>query len=148
MRDWGLARDAFQETLIKASKKWQEINLETLPAWLKTVTHNHSVDIIRKNNRFTSIQEDFINYTSEGFDSFFSESGRVQQKKRMKNLERCMEELQPSNLKLVIAFYRDRKKCADIASKLGNSANAVRLKLVRLREKLKKCIESKMEVEN
>jgi RNA polymerase sigma-70 factor (ECF subfamily) len=144
LKDWSLSRDAFQETLLKASSSWEKLEIDRLPAWLKRVTHNHAVDIIRKRSRHTQTEDQLLDLIGQGFNTLFEEESRRQQKKRLSSLESCMKKLPPSYLKLILSYYRDRSKCDAIALKMNRTVNAVRLLLVRVRDKLKKCIEKKM----
>jgi RNA polymerase sigma-70 factor (ECF subfamily) len=59
-------------------------------------------------------------------------------------LKACLEKLPRKSSLLVKSFYFDQKGAGDIGLETGKSDNAVRLILLRIRKKLRKCIETQM----
>ena len=56
----------------------------------------------------------------------------------------CMEKAKPDDLKIFLQFYTESVSCIQIAEALGKTANAVRLRLSRIRAAIRKCVERQL----
>jgi len=143
-RDWSLAQDAFQEALITLHHKIDEMKVETLFYWLKRVTRNKAVDIIRKYEVMSKAKEKLVLLVDTCFDHHFNEDYREQKSIETKALYSCMQKLRVDARELLLGYYRDRLSCIELANTFQRSENALRLLLSRSRSSLKSCIKNKI----
>jgi RNA polymerase sigma-70 factor (ECF subfamily) len=131
------AEEIFQETSLRLWEKWEEFDQsrDLLP-WACGIAHNVLRNYLRKKKPL-----------AVGFDDDFLEriaSARLAQEDdlevRRTALEECLQRLQTSQRKLVVQCYSSTRPLQELAATLDISANALYLKLRRLRETLLECI--------
>lgn len=149
LRDWGLAQDVVQESVVAANGRWREFRAgEAVFPWLKRVTRNKAVDAIRKRKRLMYVEDaDLLALVDAQFDRRFEED-RVEEAmgRQREALQVCMDKLESKALALLLGFYRDRQSCEKLASVYGKSVNAVRLSISRIRALLRECAEKQVQV--
>lgn len=148
LKDWYLAEDAVQETLITVSTKtpnYTEQNKVT--AWLKKITYYKCMNIIRKNRESTVADDELLTIIDEGFDQYLSSERMHQYETKRNLLHRCLTGLEKNSINILMGFYRDRQSCEKLAQKYQRSVNAIRLKLSRTRQMLNKCISENLKLE-
>lgn len=146
LRDWGLAEDAVQEAFVILYKKQDALGTgDNVYGWMKKIVRDKSIDIIRKRKKFTSMDSELLNLVESSFNSH--ESGLHQEKLRAMSraLEDCMSHLNPEDIQIIRKFYLNKNSCETIAGQICSSVNAIRLRLSRLRAKLRKCSNGKLE---
>jgi RNA polymerase sigma-70 factor (ECF subfamily) len=63
-------------------------------------------------------------------------------------LRRCLEKLQPAEASLLKEKYADGQPLKDLAARLKATEGAIKVRLLRLREALKTCIEKRLAEEH
>jgi RNA polymerase sigma-70 factor (ECF subfamily) len=66
---------------------------------------------------------------------------------RLKALQRCLGRLEPSHRELIDQRYRREVPLADLARRMGRSAAALAMALLRIRAALQKCMERGLEAD-
>ena len=146
IRDWGLAEDAVQEAYVVLYKKQDSLSdKDNIHGWLKKIVRDKSIDIIRKNQRNQKIDSELVNLVEQSFDRNEHIVERDRLKTLQKVLDQCMDMLNKEDLTILKRFYLKKRSCESIAERIKSSVNAVRLKLSRLRAKLRKCSENKLD---
>lgn len=144
--DWGLAEDAVQEAFVVLYKKQEKLGeKDNVYGWMKKIVRDKSIDIIRKRKKFTNMDSDLLNLVENSFNSH--ESSLYQEKLRAMStvLEDCMSHLNSEDIQIIKKFYLKKNSCETIAEQISSSVNAIRLRLSRLRAKLRKCSNGKLE---
>lgn len=63
--EWEMARDVVQDTFVKLHRELKTQEPENLKAWLFTVCRNRALDVLRKNKRMTSTEEEVLEAISD-----------------------------------------------------------------------------------
>ena len=143
-RDWYMAQDAFQEALIAMNNKSHQIKKGELFQWLKRVTRNKSVDMIRKQESVNRISLQLIELVDLKFDKKLVEEMLEKRKREEEVLSKCMLKIRPEARKLIVSFYIEKLSCVKLSKVYQKSENALRLLLSRSRATLKKCVKSEI----
>ncbi|MCM8535051.1 MAG: sigma-70 family RNA polymerase sigma factor [Lentisphaeraceae bacterium] len=147
LKDWSLAQDVFQDAVISMNEKADQIQADTPVKWLKSVIRNKSIDIIRKNERSRSRNEQISILIDKRFDQFLNDENIQHSKAREKALNHCMGQLPVTSRKIILDFYKSRLSCDKIAEICRRSTNAIRLILSRSRADLRYCVKKRLEQE-
>lgn len=143
LKDWTLSKEAVQETFIRASVEWKEIDENFLFAWLKKVTRDKSKELICLDNKPSRVREAIDKIVDQSFDTHLNENLHEKYQIRKLVLEGCMQKLRPECHKAMLSFYKEKKSYESLATKMNRSVNAVRILLERSRDSVRKCIKSK-----
>ena len=143
-RDWSLAHDAFQEAIIAMNHKADELESARLFGWLKHITRNKAIDIIRKYESIDRTQEKLALLVDSCFDRYLNEELCARKSRESRALYKCMKTLRREARELLVYFYRDRRSCVELAKIFKRSENALHLLLSRSRATLKSCIKKEM----
>ncbi|MCM8526049.1 MAG: sigma-70 family RNA polymerase sigma factor [Lentisphaeraceae bacterium] len=144
--DWGLAEDAVQEAFVVLYKKQENLGEnDNIYGWMKKIVRDKSIDIIRKRKKFTSMDSELMDLVENSFNSHESNLKHEKLKTMHKALEDCMSHLNNEDLQIIQKFYLHKFSCEKIADQISSSVNAIRLRLSRLRAKLRKCSNGKLE---
>jgi RNA polymerase sigma-70 factor (ECF subfamily) len=131
------AEEIFQETSLRLWEKWEEFDeSRDLFPWACGIAHNVLRNYLRKKKPL-----------AVAFDDHFLErigSARLAREDDLAvqrtALEECLQRLPLKQRKLVEQCYSTPRPLQELAATLGLSANALYLKLRRLRETLLECI--------
>ena len=145
LQDWSLAKDAVQEAYIKIGVNWQSIPVENIFAWMKKVTYRKSIDILRKRKRLVGFDDELLELMNNHFERRCTLELMEEKQRREGALKHCMNKLDEGSVKLLNNFYEKKKSCDELGEKLQKSANSVRILLTRLRKKLRKCVQLRLE---
>lgn len=139
IHDWGLAEDAVQEALIQVNFQSEKLDSQGLLNWMKKVTHNKSVDIIRRRKR-NIFSDELINAVNTSFERQLDEAVAKKDSGHRESLDFCMRQIDKKSRKLMKAFYYEGMKTEDLGEQLGRSANSIRIQIHRIRESLRRCV--------
>jgi len=139
LKDKGLAEDAVNDIFVQLSKKLKTHNVEYFKSWLYTVTRNHCIEILRKENR----HRDKKNTSELMYTESVFHPDEVEDAKLMGALSDCISELPTNQQKCIKLFYYDKVSYHDIADSLQLSWNKVRSFIQNGRRNLKNCITAK-----
>ena len=144
--DWGLAEDAVQEAFVILYKKQENLGAgDNVYGWMKKIVRDKSIDIIRSRKKYSSMDSELLNLVESSFNNHESHLQHEKLKTMHRVLEDCMSHLSSDDLQIIRKFYLKRLSCEKIADHISSSVNAVRLRLSRLRAKLRKCSNGKLE---
>lgn len=144
--DWGLAEDAVQEAFVILYKKQEKLGEnDNVYGWMKKIVRDKSIDIIRKNKKYSSMDSELLNLVEKSFDTHENHLESEKLRTMHSVLDDCMSHLNSEDLQIIRKFYLKRISCENIADQISTTVNAVRLRLSRLRAKLRKCSNGKLE---
>lgn len=144
--DWGLAEDAVQEAFVILYKKQEKLGEnDNVYGWMKKIVRDKSIDIIRKNKKYSSMDSELLNLVEKSFDTHENHLESEKLRTMHSVLDDCMSHLNSEDLQIIRKFYLKRISCENIADQISSTVNAVRLRLSRLRAKLRKCSNGKLE---
>ena len=144
--DFAAVDDVLQETFLTVCRKATAFQPDTsFTAWAATIARLHALDWRRKQGRWpTGLSEDVI-------DQLCSHPGAVgeqgQADRELVALEQCLENLAPRARQAIELRYRDGHKPAEVARRLGWTAEAIYVALSRARTALRACIEDRLTLE-
>ncbi len=143
--DPGRADDIAQQVFMTAWRRLADVRESTqFWPWLEAIARNHLLNEWRRVQRERGFRQ---RYTVAWLMQ--SETGEAQAEEthelasQVSHLRSCLRNLPPELQKLVRMRYEENCSSQKIAQALGRSADAVRQTLMRLRDKLRKCIELK-----
>ena len=148
LRDWALAEDAVQETFIVVQRKAAEFRpgAEVLP-WVRGMVRFEALNLLR-----TRAREQYpgdaalFALVDAQFERHLNHDAVVMLERQKAALRHCLEKLEPAGRQMLLGFYRDRLSGERLAELHRRSANAVRLALSRLRERLRDCTRRRMDL--
>ena len=139
LKDRGLAEDAVNDIFVQLSKKLKTHNVEYFKSWLFTVTRNHCIEILRKQNRHRDKKTTSeLMYTETVFHP-----DEVADEETIKALSECISQLPADQQKCIKLFYYEKISYQDIATTLNLNWNKVRSFIQNGRRNLKNCITAK-----
>ncbi len=133
LRDRDKAFDVTQDTFIQVSKKIKQLeNVKHFKSWISTISRNLSISQLRKrkSNRNITLEEYSIYMISDVDNSILEE--------RITKLNLVIETLGTAERELINRKYYLRKKISEIARELEISESAVKMRLQRVKDKIKK----------
>jgi RNA polymerase sigma-70 factor (ECF subfamily) len=131
------AEEIFQETSLLLWEKWEEFDqTRDLLPWACGIAHNVVRNYLRK-KRPTPVGFDDEMLSSLAGVRLAREDALAT---RRASLEECLQQLRPQQRKIVEQCYGGGGPLHELAATLGLSANALYLKLRRLREVLLDCV--------
>ena len=140
------AEDAAQEIFVKCFRSLGTYNNRAAFAtWLYRITYNHSVDIVKKNNRKRhtgniDVDEEEDHPTRPSLDE------TIDLKEVKVLLKHAINRLSADDQVIVTLYYYDEFPLKDIAEIMGIRENNVKIKLYRIRSKLQEVLQSKNEI--
>jgi len=144
LQDWSLAKDAVQEAYIKFGIHWESVEFDKIQVWLKKTAYRKALDIRRSRHRLIPMNEDLLAVVEQRFEQFCTNQRMHENEQKEKALEQCLRGLKEESLKLVNLYYTERQSCEQMSAIFEKSANALRIKLMRTREKLRECMKRKL----
>lgn len=144
VRDVDVAKDVVQETALVLLRKFGEwdSSREFLP-WALGVSKLEILAHYRDTGRSRVIfDNDLLDAITESWAKVAAEIGNEQAA-----LHECLEKLAPHAQRIVRLRYYDELKAPQIADRVGTSAGAVRILLMRIREQLQRCVEQSLRSE-
>lgn len=130
-----------QEVSLIAWRKFDQLNdVDEFPRWACVIARHRVLEFRRSRfrDRLVLNEKVFDLLLEEALD----ESDRHEA--RLRQLERCLDELPPASRKLVNAAYEPGASIDELARSAGKRANALYQQLWRLRQILRKCVEDAM----
>ncbi|MGH9440702.1 MAG: RNA polymerase sigma factor [Thermoanaerobaculia bacterium] len=129
-RDRGLAEDAAQEAFWKAFRALPLYREEqNFSGWLRRISVRCALDIVRRRRVEVPLSG---SETAPG-----REEAQIVSRNR---LDRALSRLAPLDREILLALKADGRAVAEVASDLGMTAVAIRVRLFRARAKVKKAL--------
>ena len=150
LQDWALAEDVIQDLFVTVTVKWESFDQQkALYPWLKRIARNRAIDIIRSRSReFYCQGQILLDLVDLSFDEGDAQRSLEGRRLMTSTLRTCIDGLNQLGKDLIRAFYSEGKNCASIASELDRSENSIYISLTRIRQKLRKCTDEKLALED
>ncbi len=146
-RDYHLVEDIMQEAIVTILKKQNEFD-EARPflPWALQITRLKTLETLRRHsqNKRLLISEDTAKKLQE---TIIEELQNSSVEKRTEAMVFCLQQLKPEHRKMMRLKYFEKVKVEVIAQKLKKSFSSTQSQILRLRQKLRKCIEGKVSYE-
>ncbi|GAB4027056.1 RNA polymerase sigma factor [Spirosoma gilvum] len=127
-----LTHDIFLKLVIKLGSFREQAKFST---WLYSITYNYCTDQIRSQNMRKEVyMEDGWERLDVGTDDDLGELAEME----AKQLERALHQLAPEEQSMLLMKYQDDISIRDIANINGLTESAVKMRLKRSRDKLRK----------
>ena len=139
LRDPGKSEDAVMSIYEELVRKAREHQVESFRGWLYVLARNHCLMEWRKNHRRPTdyhAPEDMVHY--DAVEAAFEVELPAAEDK---SLEKCLEQLPPSQRTSVQMFYLEEKSYKEIAGLLAAEVGKVRSYIQNGRRNLKICLE-------
>lgn len=130
-----------QEVSLIAWRKFDQLDdADEFPRWACVIARHHVLEFRRSRFR------DRLVLNEKVFDLLLEESldETERHEARLRQLERCLDELPPASRRLINAAYEPGASIDELARSAGKKANALYQQLWRLRKILRKCVEDVM----
>ena len=133
MKDEDDAAEVTQLAFIQAYKQLHQWRGENFQAWVTIIANHIALRMLEKEKRRQTVPlEDHYDAPDERYDE--------QKEQRLQSLEKAIEQLPEGDSEIVRLHYYEGVSLGDIARKLGQTENNVKVRLFRIRDKLKTLI--------
>ena len=140
--DFHIAEDITQETFLQVYRDLATLREpDRFPGWLYVVTNHRCIAWSRKNRLHVRLVED-INIEMKGEAAYSryvaDEQAKTVTEAQQKVVKQLLAKLQESERTVVTLYYFGEMTCEEIGKFLGVSANTIKSRLSRARQRLKK----------
>jgi len=151
IRDPHLVQDIVQETFLKLFQQKDHLKeIEHMDSWIKRITYRTAVDCLRRKKKWESftVGGDFVN--TIGLDSFHSVNlspveDKVEKQVAKKMILEAVLKLNQVERIILLFKYEYQLKDEEIASILGIPIGTVKSKYFRIKQRLRKSLETGMD---
>ena len=142
MGDFHIAEDITQETFLKVHQNLATLKeLERFPGWLYVIATRCCIARLRKKRLHAQLVED-IDIMAKGKDTYSQhvadEQARTTTEVQREVVKKLLAKLQESDRTIITLYYFGEMTCEEISKFLGVSANTIKSRLSRARQRLKK----------
>lgn len=133
LRDYSLAEDAMQDIFLKVLLKLGSFSGRSkFSTWLYSMTYNFCIDHIRRMKKDMSIYvDDYFQFE----DKEYEVDDREILETNIHRLKAILDEIPVDDKTILLMKYQDDFSIRDISSAFGKSESAVKMKIMRAREK-------------
>ena len=143
--DFHIAEDVCQEVALKLMKRADSYDSSRpfLP-WALHITRCEAVDYLRKHNKKNALvlKDDLSELMMESYLDITNDQNIEE---RQLALRHCLRNLQGQNFEIFRLKYVDKISMKQLATKFNRSFLSIQSLLNRLREKLRRCIKTRLE---
>ena len=140
-RDYYLAQDAVQETLIKAYQKMDTIEEpEKIGAWLSAIATRTAIDIVRKERKLSERTASHIEIETTNIKMDQNVEQEVEVNLLKEQIYQAIDSLSLDQRKVFLLKINNGLKEKEIANLLKLSQNTVKTKIYRVRKQLKEML--------
>lgn len=115
----------------------------SMQAWLRSIAHNHLRDRLKAYARESASQERYLEHLR--WESALANMDKPEAGEAADHLLLCLEKLRHSQREILDLRYEHGLNSEEIARRTGRSTLGVRTLLMRVRQQLRQCIETRME---
>ncbi|MFH1769051.1 MAG: RNA polymerase sigma factor [Parcubacteria group bacterium] len=136
------AEDLAQDTFIKAYKKFDSVkDKKKVKSWLFSIARNVTVDFFRRKKEKTITLDNTMleNYARENAIDY---QAQVINTEISKELQSCIEQLQPEDRTIIKLLYYEGFSYKEIATMMNMNQNTLKSKLHRARQSLQELIKA------
>jgi len=140
--------DIAQETFLGAFRNLQAYDGDSsFCAWLLGIAKNQALNYLRQEARRLKREQKALDLAlAEGAAEQAAGESAENSDLLLAALQQCLKVLPNVSSQLVRGFYFEGRNAGQIGKALGRSENAVRLLLFRVRQQLRKCVDTRMVV--
>ena len=141
VKDLTLAQDLTQDILVKAFTKLSTFQgKSSFGTWLYQVTYTHCIDYIRKNKNIykEELQEDKIEDVNTDDSDMDGVHEKVLLEMKIQYVKEILDNMKAEERSLILMKYQDNMSIAELSEMLELSQSAVKMKLKRTRDKIRK----------
>ncbi len=140
--DFHIAEDITQETFLKVHQNLPTLKeLERFPGWLYVIATRCCIARLRKKRLHAQLVED-IDLMRKGKDTYSQhvadEQAKTITEAQREVVKKLLAKLQESDRTIITLYYFGEMTCEEISKFLGVSANTIKSRLSRARQRLKK----------
>jgi RNA polymerase sigma-70 factor (ECF subfamily) len=138
-----LVDEVLQQTFVTAFHRIASFDGRgTFVAWLKTIARNHLIDHWRERRRHAALSEDLPEQVvaDTGLADLDAEDAAAE---RARRLAACLEKLPARSRRLIERRHLDQRPLNEMARQFQQSMASLSVALHRIREALRRCIESR-----
>ncbi|MEO6150096.1 MAG: RNA polymerase sigma factor [Mucilaginibacter sp.] len=142
------AEEIAQDCFIKAYRSLTAFQGQSkFTTWLYSIVYTTAMSFLRKKRLDTDSIDDEATYIQvENKPSGYDENN-VENRSRSYYLNQAIGQLLPDDATIITLFYKGEQSLEEIARALGISANTVKVKLFRARQRLKEKLERNLQHE-
>ncbi len=140
------ADDIAQQVFLTAWRRLPDLSEDgAFWPWIDAITRRHLMNEWRRVQRERGLRQRYtLQWLSTQDQEELAEGDAAELEVRVESLRMCMEKL-PENLRKIVKMrYHDNCTSQTIGKLTGRSADSIRQTFVRVREKLRECIERRM----
>ena len=135
--------DIAQEVYLYAYRSIEKYETGTnMLAWLKTIARFRALNRARALSARAKREGRYFEHVM--FDAAAASEAPDRGDRRLVFLRECLEELPPEGRKLVQYRYEKKLDMGSLGGLMDRSSGAIRARLLRIRNALRRCVESKM----
>lgn len=135
MKDEDNAKEVVQMAFIQAYRQLDSWRGENFGAWVTIIAKHIALRLLEKEKRRqTEPIDENTDEQAEEYDE--------QREQRLQNLEQAIEQLPEQDRKIIQWHYYRKIPLKDIAERLNQTENNIKVRVFRIRDKLKKLISS------
>lgn len=137
LKDRMLADDATQDIFLKAFTRIKTLKDQTkLESWVNTICYNHCMDLLRQKKYYSDNEPSEIHDFEE--NSILEDIDLLQKEAKIQeSLQELLSELKEIDRLVIVMHYWEGRTLSEISEELNIGLSAVKMKLVRLRDRLK-----------
>jgi RNA polymerase sigma-70 factor (ECF subfamily) len=144
LRDPLRAEDVLQQVFLQAHRDLGDFaGRGSLRGWLLGITNNRCLDAIKASKRLARRMEDDVSAVENAVDESPDPLERVDQGRRVRALEGCLDELSPEVRMTVLLRFQLGLSYAEIGAILDARAGTLQQRVARALPALKACLERK-----
>lgn len=137
VKDAKAAEDLVQEIFIKVFVKIGSFKADALfSTWIYSIAHNTCIDFLRKNKRIH--YEKLTQELAERFEDEVLEDDKERLDFTVEDFDKMLEDMEPETRIIMILKYKQQLSIQAIMEQLHISESAVKMRLSRARQKIRK----------
>ena len=137
MKDEDEAAEVVQMAFIQAYKELDSWRGENFGAWVTVIANHTALRLLEKEKRRGDVRFDDVRCTKD-FSEEADEPYDEQKEERLQSLEQALSRLPEQDRLIIEQHYYRNVPLADIARRLNQTENNIKVRLFRIRERLKK----------
>ncbi len=146
--DYGEAEDIVQKTFVTAFRRLAEYDpRQPLLAWLRGIALNHCRNELRAACRQARLRERLLEARRAELALGMLEEPEARDERRVGALRKCVESLGEREQKALELRFVEEAPLPSIGEALSRSAEAARLLLFRVRQRLAACVKKRLALE-
>jgi RNA polymerase sigma factor (sigma-70 family) len=136
------AEEAAQDVFVKAYRCLADFRGQSkFSTWLYTIVNTTCISQLRKkNSQLILLEEEKMIGLSETSGHHTHMAGQLDKRSEKKMLDLAINHLPPTDAQIITLFYQHEQSLEEIGTILGLTANHVKVRLFRARQKLKEIL--------